>query len=104
MVVKSNWKTRSRQAATFCFLLLALCTVISSARGAAESSRMLQFDVFLGYDGIVPEASWFPVVCEIKNEGPPFKALVELSAGNYNQGQMRRVEVELPTGTLKRLV
>ncbi len=63
----------------------------------------LQFDVFLGYDGIVPEASWFPVVCEIKNDGPTFTATVELSGGAFNQGQATRTVVELPTGTLKRL-
>ncbi len=64
----------------------------------------IQFDAFLGYDGIVPEACWFPVVFEIKNDGPGFNATVELSPGNLNQGQTYRVKVELPTGTLKRLV
>jgi hypothetical protein len=64
----------------------------------------LQFDVFLGYDGIVPEASWFPIVCEIKNDGPGFKGTIELVGGTYNQGQQRRLDVELPTGTLKRVV
>jgi hypothetical protein len=65
---------------------------------------MLQFDVFLGFDGIVPEASWFPVLCEIKNDGPTFNAIVEVECGSYNQGQTRRLAVELPTGTLKRVV
>jgi hypothetical protein len=64
----------------------------------------LQFDIFLGYDNIVPEASWFPVVCEIKNDGPSFNGTVELSPGNYNEGQSTRLAVELPTGTLKRIV
>ncbi len=76
--------------------LLALC-------GGAESARAaLQFDVFLGYDGIVPEASWFPMVCEVKNDGPTFTGTVELTSDN--QSQTRRMTVELPTGTLKRLV
>jgi hypothetical protein len=86
------------------WLLLALGTLVSS-------QAALQFDVFLGFDaggggngGIVPEASWFPVVCEIKNDGPGFKATIELQGGTYNQGQLRRLEVELPTGTLKRVV
>jgi len=65
---------------------------------------MLQFDVFLGYDSIVPDASWFPVVCEIKNDGPAFTGVVEVSGGQLNEGQTRRLEVELPTGTLKRVV
>ena len=33
----------------------AFCWAALGARGA------LQFDAFLGYDGMVPEASWFPV-------------------------------------------
>ena len=78
-----------------CLLLLA---------GALTSRAALQFDVFLGYDGIVPEASWFPVVCEVKNDGPSFTAVIEVTPGNYNGGQVRRLVVELPTGTLKRLV
>ena len=64
----------------------------------------LQFDVFLGYDGIVPEAAWFPVVCEIKNDGPPFVGTVELDGGRFDKDQTRRAVVELPTGTLKRFV
>ncbi|NJN43731.1 MAG: hypothetical protein HC806_02655, partial [Anaerolineae bacterium] len=51
-----------------------------------------------GYDGVVPEASWFPVIVEVKNDGPPFTALFELSPGNYNQSQTRTMMVELPTG------
>jgi hypothetical protein len=67
-----------------------------------------QFDVFLGYGdlgggGIVPEASWFPIVCEIKNDGPPFEGTIEVSAGFYDQNLVRQFRVELPTGTLKRI-
>jgi hypothetical protein len=72
--------------------------------GASFTARaVLQFDVFLGYDGVVPEASWFPVVCEIKNDGPPFVGTIEVSSANYNPGQTCREVVELPTGTLKRI-
>src|SRR5437899_3003985 len=72
--------------------------------GSLPARAALQFDVFLGYDNIVPEASWFPVVCEIKNDGPSFTSTLELSPGNYNEGQTARLTVELPTGTLKRVV
>jgi hypothetical protein len=72
--------------------------------GFVQAQAALQFDVFLGYDGLVPEASWFPVVCEIKNDGPPFNAIVEVAPGDYGQGQTRRLPVPLPTGTLKRVV
>jgi hypothetical protein len=73
--------------------------------GAGALLAAPQFDVFLGYDGIVPEGSWFPVACEIKNDGPSFMGVVEVSSEGYGQrqGQVRRVPVELPTGTLKRL-
>jgi hypothetical protein len=67
------------------------------------SRAALQFDVFLGYDNVVPEATWFPVVCEIKNDGPPFNGTIEITAANINQGQTRQAVVELPTGTLKRI-
>src|SRR5260370_41162508 len=71
---------------------------------AAESLRaVLQFDAFLGYDGIVPEASWFPIVCEVKNDGPSFTGTVEVKGGG-NQEQTLLMTVELPTGTLKRFV
>ena len=83
-----------------CLARLALLGLMltSSARAA------LQFDVFLGFDGIVPEASWFPVVCEVKNDGPPFKGIIEVSPGTYGEEQSRLLPVELPTGTLKRFV
>jgi hypothetical protein len=84
---------------------LVLAFVLPALFGGALTLRAeLQFDVFLGYDWIVPQACWFPVVCEIKNDGPPFVGTVELDTGRFNQGQTRRAVVELPTGTLKRFV
>ncbi len=89
-----------RQPAAWLSLIWLLFLIVASTGRAAQ-----QFDVFLGYDGIVPEASWFPVVCEVKNDGPSFTGTVELSGGPYNnQEQMLRMPVELPTGTLKRFV
>src|ERR1043166_1903296 len=86
-------RVRSRGSALFIlFSFLLFCTA-GSLRAA------IQFDVFLGYDGIVPEASWFPLTCEGKNDGPSFTGTVEVSSGN--QGQTRRITVELPTGTKK---
>ncbi len=64
----------------------------------------LQFDVFLGYDGVVPEASWFPITCEVRNDGPSFNAYFEISSGQFNDSQIRRVPIELPTNTRKRVV
>ena len=42
----------------------------------ANAGAALQFDVFLGYDGTVREASWFPILCEIKNDGPAFAGVI----------------------------
>ncbi|HLH53312.1 MAG TPA: hypothetical protein VKY92_06820, partial [Verrucomicrobiae bacterium] len=83
-------------------LLVAIaCAVGILAAGVARAA--LQFDVFIGYDGYVPEACWFPIVCEVKNDGPSFVGTVEVTGGN-NQEQTLLMKVELPTGTLKRFV
>jgi hypothetical protein len=84
--------------------LVILLWLLVLGGGALTSQAAIQFDVFLGYDGIVPQACWFPVVCEIKNDGPPFIGTVELDGGKYSQEQTRQAVVELPTGTLKRFV
>ena len=78
-------------------LLLLLCSL-------ASARAMVRFDVFLGYDGILPEASWFPVSFEVQNDGPSFTGVVEISPGQFNQSQTRLMTVELPTGTMKRFV
>jgi len=86
-------------------ILGGLLALTSTARAA------LQFDVFLGYggqptgtDGVVREAGWFPVACEVLNDGPPFTGIFELSTGHRGAGQTRRFTVELPTNTRKRFV
>jgi hypothetical protein len=68
----------------------------------------MQFDVFVGYgsggvnDGVVREAGWFPVACEVFNDGPAFDAVFELSSRQLGGGQTRRLAIELPTNTRKR--
>lgn len=79
-------------------LLSAICFLCATSLFAD-----IQFDVFLGYDEHVPESSWFPVVCELKNDGPTFTGIVEVAPGAHNGGQPRRMIVELPTGSLKRI-
>jgi hypothetical protein len=83
-----------RVAAILCLVFLGV------ALGRAE----MQFDVFLGYDGAVREATWFPIVCEIRNDGPAFNGTIEATPGGYGKGQSQKLVVELPTGTLKRVV
>jgi hypothetical protein len=96
--------TLSRASAWVGLMVLAL-GFVPSARAA------LQFDVFLGYggqpsgtDGVVREAGWFPVACEVFNDGPSFNAVFELSSSQMGGGQTRRMVVELPTNTRKRFV
>jgi hypothetical protein len=74
------------------------CLTALGTRGA------LQFDVFLGYDGIMPERGWFPIVCELNNDGPSFTGVVEVNSDQLGTGQSRRMIVDLPTNTRKRIV
>jgi hypothetical protein len=65
------------------------------------------FDVFIGHglgvsDGVVTEGGWFPVTCEVQNNGPGFNAAIEIVGGQFGHGQVRRVNFELPSGTKKR--
>ncbi len=80
-------------------IAVGAAVLVAFAQGALGE---LQFDVFAGYDGVIPQASWFPVVCEAKNDGPTFTATVEVGPGNLGAGPTYRMKVELPTGTLKR--
>jgi hypothetical protein len=85
-------------------VLIWLLMGTGGLRGAA-----IQFDVFLGYgsqptgmDGLVREAGWFLVGCELHNSGPSFDAVVELIPDQFGRGQVRRFAIELPTNTRKR--
>src|SRR5437773_8568562 len=86
----------SRSARILTFFILAV--VIPRANAA------IRLDVFVGYDGVVSQGGFFPVIFEVFNDGPAFNALIELTPAQFNQGQVRQVPVELPTGTLKRFV
>ena len=79
-----------------CAFFGLLAFSLNSPVGAA-----VRFDAFVGHDGIVPEASWFPVTFEVYNDGPSFTGMVEISPNQY-QSQRRFAVVEFPTGTLKR--
>ncbi|MEO7300234.1 MAG: hypothetical protein ABI042_16845 [Verrucomicrobiota bacterium] len=82
----------------------ALLSILFFVGAVTSGKCALQFDVFPGYDGVVPEAGWFPVVCEVRNDGPSFTAFFEITSGQFNGGQVRRVPLELPTNTRKRVV
>ena len=79
----------------------AALLLLAAPAGQAAGPR---FDVFPGYNYIVPDQGWFPITCEVQNDGPSFNAIIEVSAEQVGRGQTRRVKVDLPTGTLKRVV
>lgn len=71
---------------------------------AVVSTRAdVEFTVVAGFDGIVRETGWFPMRCEIRNNGPAFSGVVEITQPLVGRGDVRRVAVELPTGSLKRV-
>ncbi|HMO64442.1 MAG TPA: hypothetical protein PKE47_04315, partial [Verrucomicrobiota bacterium] len=70
---------------------------------AAAARAEVQFDVFVGYDEHIREAAWFPVVFEVQNTGSAFTATIEFGPDGGLRGHPRRLVVELPTGTRKRL-
>jgi hypothetical protein len=77
----------------------------------AGAQAELQFDAFLGYgsqptgmDGVVREAGWFSVGCEVFNDGPGFDAVVEVVNADGAAEQTRSLALELPTNTRKRFV
>src|SRR5580698_88882 len=83
----------------FLLVMAVFVLAIPSLRAAG-----LRFDVFPGYDNLVPDQGWFPITCEIQNDGPSFTGIVEVSAQSIGRNQNRRLRVDLPTGTLKRVV
>jgi hypothetical protein len=91
----------SLKSPRFAVLLVWLVAATLSLRA------QVNFDVFVGHgmglsDSAVKEGAWFPVTCEIQNDGPSFNAVVEISAGDIGGGQTRLVPVELPSNTRKR--
>src|SRR4051812_24323621 len=82
----------------------AVLGLLLLALSAFSSRAALQFDVFAGYEGYVHEAAWFPITCEVFNDGPSFNTVIEISSGQFASEQVRRVPVELPTNTRKRIV
>jgi hypothetical protein len=90
------WRWTARRVAAA--LIVAAFTFVSHVSAA------IQFDVFVGYDGITREASWFPVAIEVHNDGPSFNGVIELSSSQFGGEPDRRIPIELPTNTRKRLI
>src|SRR4051812_41117929 len=58
---------------------------------ASSASAAIRLDVFVGYDGIVTQGGFFPVMFEVSNDGPTFNAVIELIPAQFSQGQIRQV-------------
>lgn len=63
----------------------------------------LQFDMFVGFNGVLRQNAWTPVMFDVRNDGPPFVGTIELVTDATRGGTVRRTVVELPTGSLKRV-
>src|ERR1051325_11732967 len=90
------WTSAARRFAAVFF-----CAALAAA---LQVSAAIQFDVFVGYDGVTRESSWFPVAIEVHNDGPSFNGVIELSSSQFGGEPDRRIPIELPTNTRKRLV
>lgn len=71
--------------------------------GTPAARAEIQFDAFLGFDGLIREVNWFPAVFEVFNDGPGFDAIIELSNAQFDAGTVRRTRIELPAQTRKRV-
>lgn len=93
-------------AERLCRRSLAFLLLAAALLGAAPpaDAGLKQFDVFFGYDNVVADGNWFPVAFEVLNDGPAFEAIFEVLPSQFSRGQVRRMRVELPTGTRKRFV
>ncbi len=82
---------------------LTLTLFLFLFRDLPKAEGALQFDVFAGFDSYVREGDWYPITFEVNNDGPSFRAYIEISSAQFNRSQGRRIQVDLPTGTLKRI-
>jgi hypothetical protein len=80
------------------WIMLALFLPVAAARAD------LQFDVSVGYDQILPQHGWFPIACELHNDGPSFNAVIEVTAREQGGGQIWRLPIDLPANSRKRVV
>lgn len=79
----------------------ALCLV--SFLTFSPRCEAIQFDVFIGYGGVVREVGWFPVWCEVWHDGPAFTGTIEIAKAHFGAEQKHRIILELPTDTRKRI-
>jgi hypothetical protein len=90
------------QVGLWLILLLIYLTIPVTTKGE------IQLDVIYGYGdrtaGFVREGNWFPVTCEVVNDGPSFNATIEIEPSSNSENQRQTIQAELPTNTRKRFV
>lgn len=96
-------RTRSPKIRAPFFVKFFLPFLISISIFLPHLRAALSFDVLIGYDGVVPQSSWFPVVCDVRNDGPPLDLFFEITPAQLGGGQTRRIALELPPNTRKRV-
>ncbi|MEM9775918.1 MAG: hypothetical protein AAF902_15180 [Chloroflexota bacterium] len=70
--------------------------------GHAQLEREgLSMEIRAGFDGIVQEASWFPVVITLENNGAPIEGQVEATFGGAQT--VWKTDVSLPTQSRKQI-
>jgi len=94
-------RSHSRRSGLCRAWILSVSLALALLPGGLRAA--IQFDAFLGLDGYVPEGSWFPIVCEVYNDGSAFNGIIEVKGSLGQSGYDRLVPVELPTGTRKRI-
>ncbi|MBI1840461.1 MAG: hypothetical protein HYR88_06360 [Verrucomicrobia bacterium] len=77
--------------------------LLSALFACCRASGDVRFDLFVGFDGHVPQGAWFPVTIEVQNDGPSFMGTIEIVERGFQGGLRRSMTLELPTGTLKRV-
>jgi hypothetical protein len=60
-------------------------------------------DVSVGFDGVVMNQSWAPVLVELFNDGPPVEGVIKVRASPKSRGIEYAKPVTLPTNSRKRL-
>jgi len=64
----------------------------------------IRFDVTVGYSGTPAQNAWYPLTCELQNQGAAsIEAVIEIDAERNLQTASRRATVELPPNTIKRV-
>jgi len=85
------------------FLALLAFAMGATCLSHAESNSTIRFDAIIGYSSVSPLNAWFPITCELQNSGPTITGIIEISSDQLTQGQNRRIKVELPSNTIKRI-